>query len=624
MNLKFLACLIMICACCSFNFGQIQVKNKSYKASIENNPQNFFPLSELKEGMTGTARTVFRGVKPDDFNVEIIGIVHGAMGPKQSMIIGKISGGNVDRTSVFAGMSGSPVYIDGKLVGAIAYSFPFSKEAICGITPIRQMISIFEKKEITSAKRKKSREISFADIVSANLNPNFPNKTIISASTLKTASEKPSLRKLAEQTFRPIATPVTFSGFSEATLEAFRSQLAQVGLLPVSTIGGSAPLSPLKRADETTLRGGDSLIIQLTRGDYSMFAAGTVTLRNKEKIYAFGHPFLNLGSADLPMAESSVVTVIPSLQNSFKLSVPRSTVGSMKQDRATGVLGKLGAASKMIPVKLNLRTSRNRQKNLNFEVAKDDVLTPFLLNMTVYNSIVANEKRLGNLTIDLKGEVKIKDHDPIYLEHRFSSARAAMSVANKISAPVKVLLESAFDGTEIDKIELHLKLDEGLQAASLEQISVNKTEVRAGKEVEIEAYVRANSGKLFSQKIPIKIPRDTPSGTLMITVGDGNSLQFSSELSKFMPKNLAELINKINKLKRNDRLYVQIHRVTKGVIIGPKELPNLPPSVLATLNSPKMAGTFKPTVRTILKETEIPPAKFIIFGKKKLEIKVIN
>ena len=624
MKLQFLACLLTICAFFIVSHSQTQVKHQSNTSTAEKSPPKFFPLSDLREGMTGTAQTVFRGSTPEKFNVEILGVVPGAIGPKQDMIIGKISGGQADRTHVFAGMSGSPVYIDGKLVGAIAYSFPFSKEAICGITPIRQMISMFEKNRATTPKKKTPREISFAELSAANWQPNFPNEAKLSNFSLANGYENSSLRALAGQTFRPIATPVTFSGFSNATLDAFRQQLLAVGLLPVSSLGGSSGITPLKKIDQNTLRGGASVVMQLTRGDYSLSAAGTVTLRNGRKIYAFGHPFLSLGSSDLPMSESSVVIVVPSVNNSFKLAVPTGMVGRMTQDRATGVYGKLGTAPKMIPVRLNLRTSRNHQKTFRFEVARDDALTPLLVNIGIYNSIIANERTMGNLTISLKGKIEVKGHKSLDLEHRFTGSRASQTISQAVAAPVMVLRNSGFEDLEIGKISLDLIVTDGTKLATLEQIGIDKSEVKAGETFEVNAYVRSKSGRLFLRKVPVSIPADTPSGKVLVTVGDGNSLQMTSNIRKFVPKSLADLIATINRFKKNDRLYVQTHRVTKGIIIGTKEMPNLPPSVLATIGTARTTSGFKPTVQTLLTEAEIPPADFIIIGRKTLTIKVVR
>jgi len=624
MKAKFFVCLLLISAFCLSIFGQTQAKNESKTTVAKTSSVQFFPVSELKEGMKGTARTVFRGSEPEEFTVEILGVVPGAIGPKQDMIVGRISGGAADRTSVFAGMSGSPVYIDGKLVGAISYSFPFSKEPICGITPIGQMLAIFENNQNLKSKPKDLRPFSFAELASTDWKPNFPSNAIVSSSILTGGNSNSALSAVAGQTFQPIATPISFSGFSQATLNAFAPQLASVGLLPVAAVGGAARITPLKKADANTLQGGASVSMQLARGDYSLAASGTVTYRDEDKIYAFGHPFLSLGTSDLPMSESHVVTVIPNLSNSFKLAVPDSLVGTMTQDRATGVLGKLGQSPKMIPVKLNLETSRNNQETLNFEVVKDDFLTPLLLNIAVYNAVVANERGLGDSMIEVSGEIKLKGQEPIKIERRFAGMQATQLAGYSIAAPINALLQSRFDNVEISQINLSLTSIDGSKIATLDRLALDKKEVKAGESFEVQAFVRTDTGKVLSQKISVKIPADTPVGTLTVAVGDGNSIQQTAASRQFVPKDLSELVKTINEVKKGDRLYVQTYRVSNGAIIGSKEMPNLPPSMLATLNNDRTVGGFKPTVLTVLTDQELPPAEFLISGQQVLTIEVIK
>lgn len=581
----------------------------------------FFPLSELKEGMRGTARTVFKGSVPEEFNVEILGILPGGVGPKQDLIVGRISGGGADRTSVFAGMSGSPVYIDGKLVGAISYSFPFSKEPICGITPIEQMVAIFEQRQPEKTQASEPKAFSFTEMASTVSRPDLSVQ--LSSTNSGTVSDA-RIAAVSGSTFQPIATPVTFTGFSQQTLNLFAPMLLQAGLLPVSSAGGSSRLTPLKAADDTTLCGGDSVSMQLARGDYSLAASGTVTLRDGERIYAFGHPFLSLGTSDLPMSESHVVTVVPNVNNSFKLAVPDDMVGSMTQDRATGVFGKLGQAPKMIPVQLNLATSRGQTETLNFEVVRDDFLTPILLNITAYNSLVANERGLGDMTVELDGEISVKGQSPIKLQRRFAGAQAAQLAAVSVALPVATLFSSNFEDLDISKIVLNMKSFDGSKTAVLDRIAVDKMQVNAGDLVEVQAFVRSESGKTFVQKIPVRIPSDAAAGPLSIVIGDGSQIQQNAPIKQFVPKNLGELIGTINNLKLPDRLYAQVVRNTNGAIVGVSEMPNLPPSVLATLNNDRTAGGFKSSAQTVVAEQEIAPAAFIISGQQTITIQVVN
>ncbi len=387
------------------------------------------PLAEVKTGMKGTARTVFQGSQAEEFGVEILGILPGAVGPKQDLIIGKLSGPNVARTSVFAGMSGSPVFIDGKIVGSISYSFPFSKEPICGITPIQQMIGIFQQNQNIKPANSRARAFTLAELKVGLSGAEAAQAKSPFTSFLATSDAGSPLAALIGQQFMPIATPLTFSGMSQATLNAFAPQLISAGLLPVMAAGGRADITPLAKATENTLQGGDSVSMQLARGDYSLAAAGTVTMREGERVYAFGHPFLSLGITDLPMSESSVVTVIPSVNNSFKLAIPGAMVGTMTQDRSTGVYGKIGQSPNMIPVKIKMQTSRNQIETYNFEVAKDAFLTPILLNITTFNSIVANEKSLGDSTISVEGKIDIGGQEAVRVDRRFSSGNTAQMAA---------------------------------------------------------------------------------------------------------------------------------------------------------------------------------------------------
>ena len=389
-KLRSLACLSFILAL-AVNFSAQQ------KVSYVNGTIEIMPVSEVKEGMRGTAQTVFRGAEPEEFKVEILGVVPNYIGPKQDMIIGRLSGANAERTFVFAGMSGSPVYINGKLVGAISYSFPFAKEPICGITPFEQMTSAVEQGPTKKLASASSRTFSYADLMADKWLPSVT--TVPSGSLASGFSTNSALMAVAGQTFSPIATPLTFSGISQKTLDAYEPLLRQAGLLPISASASGSSITPMKAADATTLVGGDSVVVALSRGDVQIAAAGTVTHRDGNKIYAFGHPFFSLGSANLPMLESHVVTVVPNANNSFKLAVPDALVGTMTQDRATGIYGLLGETPKMLPVKIRLTTSRGRTEEVNFESAFDELLTPLIVNVGMGNAIGASERSLGDMTV---------------------------------------------------------------------------------------------------------------------------------------------------------------------------------------------------------------------------------
>ncbi|MGH9880325.1 MAG: hypothetical protein ACRD6N_02725, partial [Pyrinomonadaceae bacterium] len=495
--------------------AQKPARQSTPEAKLEAKPEaksedpRFFPLEDLRPGMKGIARTVFSGSEPQEFGVEILGVLPGFPAPRQSAIIAKLSGANAEKTGVFAGMSGSPVYVDGRLIGALAFSFPFSKEPICGITPIKQMIDVFENgSSLVKPRLAQARAVTFTQLAGTEWKPVLPTPSVGSATLIAPVSTGSPLMPLLGQQMTPIATPVVFSGITQETLSLFAPQLIANGLLPVSGAGGSAPITPMAKVNEKTLTPGTSISVQLIRGDYSIAASGTVTHRDGDRIYAFGHPFLSLGVADMPMTESSVVTVIPSVNNSFKLSIPGQMVGAISQDRSSGIFGKLGQAPKMIPVKINLRTSRDRSETYSYEIANDSFLTPLLLNISIFNTITSSERALGDSTITLKGSIAVKGQETIQLDQRFSASNSPILAAGSVAGPISSLLGSGFDDVQIEGVTLDISSTDSKYAATLERIAVDRSEVRRGEKIEVQAYVRTESGKQFVQRIPVAIPED--------------------------------------------------------------------------------------------------------------------
>jgi hypothetical protein len=249
----------------------------------------YFPLEDVRAGQKGIARTVFSGAEPQEFGVEVLGVLTGYPAPRQSLIIARLSGPQVDRTSVFAGMSGSPVYIDGKLVGAISYAFPFAKEPIAGVTPIKNMIDIFERGRQTTAGRdelgfvREPRAVSYMQLAGMDWKPQLPGGQSSSISFVAPVATGSPLVGLLGQQFAPIATPLVFNGFSPQAVAQFSTQLQAYGLLPVAGVGGAAPLSPLGKVTDQTLAPGTSISVELVRGDYSVAASGTVTHRDGQE-----------------------------------------------------------------------------------------------------------------------------------------------------------------------------------------------------------------------------------------------------------------------------------------------------------------------------------------------------
>jgi len=590
------------------------------------NNANFMPIEELRPGMKGHGFSVFQGSKPERFEVEILGMLNAMNNPKQSIIIARLGGPLVDRTGVFAGMSGSPVYIDGKLVGAVAYAFPFAKEPIAGIQPIKYMVEIFERSE--DPEPSTSTRVSFNTLMSAAENGSRSLPEVMPSQVGAQAASSAAMIPYVGQAIVPIATPVTFSGIPQSVIDMFGSDLKKAGIQAVAGIGGGSKLSPMAPSTESTLAPGSSVSVQLVRGDFTIDAAGTVTYRDGERIYAFGHPFLSSGQTSWPMAESSVVTVIPNLNNSFKLSSGGNLVGSISQDRSTGVFGKLGEQPRMVPVKMKVRTSRNKIEEYNFELVSDSFLTPLLLRISMIAAITATERQIGSQTIKVNGRISVDGQPDIILDNSFSLPNGASFFAvAAVERPLAILFNSGFPAMDLRGIDVEVSSADNRSSGQLSRLWVDKTEVRRGENIEIQAFARNDNGAEFVERIPFEIPSDAPAGPLVIIIGDGasiNQAERSQPSADFVPKDLGQLIRAINKLKKNNRLYMKAVYSGTGAIVNNEEMPTLPPSVLATLGSQRTSGGYTPLSIATLAERELPPSQFIVSGQQSITVNVVR
>jgi hypothetical protein len=441
------------------------------------------------------------------------------------------------------------------------------------------------------------------------------------------AASNVALTPYLGQTIAPIATPVGFSGISQSTLDLFAGDLAAAGIHAIAGLGGSSNLAPMSAYNDNTLTPGSSVNVQLVRGDYSIDAAGTVTYRDGQRIYAFGHPFLSSGATSWPMSESSVVTVVPNLNNSFKLAAGEKLVGSINQDRSTGIFGQLGAAPQMLPVSVKVRTTRGKTETYNFEVVADPFLTPLLVRITLFSSIVATERQVGQQTLKIGGRIQIEGQPDVILDNSFASPNgAAMFAVTAMAQPVAVLMNSGLGPVNLKGISIDVTSADARSNGTLSRIWVDKTEVRRGETLELQAFARGENGE-FVERIPFVVPADAPIGPLTILVGDGtaiNQVERSLPSAEFVPKDLGQLVRAINKLKKNYRLYVKVLRPGTGAIVNNEEMPVLPPSMLATLGSQRTSGGFTPLQVATLAEHELPPSQFIITGQQNITINVIK
>ncbi len=578
---------------------------------------DFYPLDMVRAGQEGYGKTVFEGSKVETFQVHILGVLKN-VGPRQNMILARLSGGPLEKTGIFAGMSGSPVYLEGKLAGAGAYAFPFAKEPIAGITPIQETVDIFREKP--QGIQPVRRSVSLRTLYQLERDP-LPGRGPVGLVPIRGEGKGlPGSQTWGQLT--PIATPLNISGFSWRSVEYFAPRLQTLGIVPVRGLMGTA-------ADEATqapLEPGSSISVQLLRGDLDLSAGGTVTHLSGDRIYAFGHPFLGIGYTDLPVNQASVLTIIPSLNSSARIAASTRFVGAIRQDRATGVMGLTGEQPKLIPVHLRLRTSRNETKEYRYEVVTDNFLTPFLITFLVHSNIVSSERAIGEQTLQVKCLISVKGQPDVHFENGVSDLASGPAFAAVAAAsPVRFLLNSGFDGLVMEKIELEVQAREQNRQATLDRVWQDKLEVCSGEEVGLTVFLRKPNGDSQIQKHPVRIPEDITPGPLQILIGDGLSLlqdEEDSDMTEFIPKSLSQLIKAINNIKRNDRLYVRLYREQGGAVIAGEGLPGLPPSLLALYSAQKTSGEIELIRKVIYVEHELSPTDFVLKGQQVIRINV--
>ena len=599
--------------------------------------RNFMPLDEVKPGMKGIGKTVFRGTEVEEFEAEVLGVLKNIT-PRQDAILARLSGGPLEKTGVMGGMSGSPVYVDGRLIGAVSFSFPFSKEAVAGVTPIEQMVGNFEQSdgpvrgdpivvEVSSIAPHRTLGIRGPGILSLPSSGSAPHFSVSESMAAGVSALKP----LTGQLFRYIDTPLVLSGVTARAAGLLGGVLEPYGIRVLQGGGPASGATGSELGDGSDVVPGSSIAVQLMRGDlgFGASASGTVTHREGDRIYAFGHPWFSLGPVDLPVSKAQVVSLLPNLNSSFKIAVPTDLVGSITQDRSQGLYGTIGLAPKLIPLVIDLTTSRNTTRTFRFELVNDRLLTPFLTNFTVFSTVVSQERALGESTLRVQGRIRLKDRSDVRIENLFSGeTNSQLLAAMAVGRPLSYLLGSGFDGVDIEEIVVDITSTDAKRAGRLERVWPDRESVKPGETVMLSAVFRKPNGGEQVEAMPLPIPEDVSEGNLLVTVADGASLTSAENRMvgrSFVPRDLDHLIRAINHLRKNDRVYVRLQRPEPAVLLHGEEFSSLPPSFRQVLSSARSASSRQTVMAASnLYEYELPSLPFVVRGSRTLTLKVID
>lgn len=587
----------------------------------------FFPIDQVKPGLRGVGKTIFQGDKIEEFQVEILGVMINAMAPKHDIILGRLSGGPLEKTGVIAGMSGSPVYIDGKLVGAVALAFPFAKEPIAGITPIEEMVqvvpAVLPPAPGSPPPPKPAPAVRIARIPGPGGQARFiPASDNPFEDWIKTFAPAEGAGGPAS-----LSLPLRFGGIPGELIQTLTPTFRRMGLEPM--FGGSLASSDEKVDPQPDPAPGSMISLVLVRGDLNLNVDCTVTYRKGNNLYACGHRFLMIGPAKIPFATSRVITSVPNLSTSFKLDVAGPPIGSITQDRFGAIYGVVGEKSRMIPVRIRLESTLNKTSEVKFDMVQHAFLSPFLLNMGVTTTLTATERAIGPSTLELKGKIQLTDGQAIDLDDVVSGdANTPNSVGLSVAFPLAQLLSTSFPDLQVASVDLSLVSSNEKRTALVEQAWSSKSEVAPGDKIEVTAVLRTPSGETIVQKIPVTIPDNVNDPMLSLIIGSGstvNQIQTRFSPANMSPRDLQQLIRAMNKIRRNNRIYALLMAPQRSFVLQGDEYPSPPPSLVQTfLADPAVSSSIMFSGMSIIGDFETKPMPVTIRGQKTLLLKVVE
>lgn len=567
------------------------------------------PIDQVQPGMKGEVYTIFEGDQIEKVDLEVIGILHNALGPKQDVILVRLLGDKAAKDGVVAGMSGSPVFIDGKLVGALSLKLGvFTREAIGGVTPIANMYDV-----------QKSSPRDSGGKTNAAVTTNYPlaqERIAVPQELAQTVSAG------AGQFLVPIETPLIASGLYPETISMFTRVFSGWGMSLMA--GGTAPPS----ADDAQIQPGDMVGVELVRGDLDIAPGCTVTTVQDGRILACGHPIFGFGAVQMPMTRAHVVMTLASAMASTKIISTGATIGTLTGDHVTAVEGRLGAGPSMIPVEVEYETP-DADKKFHFEVIENRILTPVLVALTVFNGVSSNAAAGEGMTLQMDGSIDIQGHSQVKLTDLFAPTDVPIPTGFLLASSVQNAFLSVYSNPyevpEIEKVQVKVTALPERRTATIDNAWLEKSEARPGETVGVKVLLRPYRGEPFIQEIPVTIPEQAAKGTLELLVSDAETLNRMTQLlaanSQGQLSGLEEQIQLLNRDRRNDRLYATLLQPTPTLLVEDKEMPNAPTSAINIFDQRQTVGGARVLYQSRAGEWSVEMNQ-VISGERRLSITV--
>jgi len=601
-------------------------------------------LDEVRAGMKGHGLSTFKGNEVSRFEAEVLGVIRG-WAPQGSIILVKMSGAGLEETGTISGMSGSPIYVDGKLLGAVAYGFYYCKIPLSGVRPAEEMLVVRDidaraaaddeqkgrKAAARETLRRRSRQL-FEDIragkvvgeqalsqrltemiVPACLSERRPtcglDRMPAGVRTMLVGSEAQAMGQLP--------MPLAVGGLGPKAFEAFSPMLRLGGFLPVQ-----AAVTGASAGDEIEVKPGVPIGAVLLSGDVDISGLGTVTAVDGNRVLAFGHDMFGTGGSNYPMAVGRVQTVVPSLMHSFRMSTPERIVGRIVQDRETAILGRLGEEAPTFPC--TVRVKGDREVVFNYRAAGHWETAPMLATYAAALSATRWEGSGELITMKATSRIRLKGRkEPIVLSNTYATQSPTYSVYSLVAYPMEELLVNPFKEVEIAAFDFDIEIEKGLRAVHIENLRVDRQEARPGEKVKLIVGLKEFQGKRAVRAIEFEIPRDaTPGTTVSIMVCDGMTTMFHRMMQDpglSDPRDFDALVRAVEVLPASTNLYVHASFQKQGLRYAGEAMPNLPPSVTNMFAFGAETGLTAPLIEDVRQQLEVP---WVVAGREQITVAI--
>jgi hypothetical protein len=553
-------------------------------------PESYWQVDDVRAGMKGTGRTVMKGVKVEEFRAEVLGVLKNTS-PGRDMVLCRLSGLDLEKTGVIAGMSGSPVYLDGKLLGAVAYAWPYGKEPIAGVTPFCQMhgfVEAFERRD--RAEEDKPTTVGLREPL------NLDGKKYESV-TVSESFDAPEPAAADGLWMTPLRTPLAASGFTPHSLKLLKDRCAGFGLTPVQ--GGGASATVAEEAKDAALEPGGPLAVAMITGDFDLSGIGTVTHIEGDRVYGWGHPFMGLGGCEFPLMTGYIHTVYPRQTVSFKMGSPLKTVGVINADVSTCIAGWLGRKPDMLPVRMSVKLGDGGEAHtFNVRTVRQKALLPTLVYTALTNSVDMEGELPEEMTAEFSARVELEGREPVVIRDVFSGVsggRAPQALYGQVASVVSLLVNNPYQPVRITRVECDTKVRPGRTSADVEAMELDSDVYEPGAVVKAAVYVRPFKGRPRRLDATLKLPDDMPEGNYTVTAADElncvrQTLRDDPTLSS--PQDVEQTLAALRLLAEARRtvLTLRVPVGATGVALDGKALPNLPGSAVQILGGGKRSG----------------------------------